>query len=265
MLEFWQYDFMQRALAAGLVVGAVSPALGTFLVVRRQALIGDGLGHIAFAGVAASWLIGLSPLLGALAFTMTAALGIEGLRRRAPGYADTVLGIFFYGGMALAAVFSSLGRASNVNLLSFLFGSILTVSPRDLGLIALLGSLSMGALLFFYRELVSIAFDEETARVGGLPVDCLNLLLALLTAATVSIAMRVVGLLLVAALMVIPVATALRTARSFRALFWQSILWGEISVAAGLIASFYLNLASGGSIVLAAGALFTLALLRRRP
>ena len=258
------YDFMQRALIAGLLVGIICPLIGIFLVLRRQSLIGDGLGHIAFAGVATGWLLDIYPVYTATIFTVSAALGIEELRSRRPAYVDMILAIFFYTGMAIAILFSSMIKTSNVNLVSYLFGSIVTVNLQDLQVIAGLTCSVIVVLMFIYKELIFMTFDEEVAKVSGLPVKKINMVIALLTALTVSVSMRIVGVLLVAALMVIPAAASLQISRSFRATILNAILISEISVIVGLFSSFFLKVASGGTIVLTAVGIFILCFMWRQ-
>lgn len=262
--ELLAMDFMRRAFLAGLLMGAVCPLIGTFLVLRRQSLIGDGLGHIAFAGVALGVLAGVNGVLSAAVACVAGALAIEAIRSRLPEAADLVLAIFFYSGMGLAAIFLGLNRGGGFSLSSLLFGSLLTVSWTDL---CLIGGLALAIVLFiglFYRPLQYLAFDEVCAQVAGLPVARLNLLLALLTALTVALAMRIVGLLLVAAMLVLPVACALQTAKSFAATLGQGVAYGLAMVVIGLTASYYLDLAPGGSIVLTGTLLFALSFLLGR-
>ncbi len=262
--ELWAMDFMRRAFLAGLIMGAVCPLIGTFLVLRRQSLIGDGLGHLAFAGVAAGALAGVNGVLSAAAACIAGALAIEAVRRKLPEAADMVLAVFFYSGMGLAAVFLSLNRAGGFSLSGLLFGSLLTVGPEDLWLI---GALALAIVLFialFYRPLQYLAFDEVCAQVAGLPVGKLNLLLAFLTALTVALSMRIVGLLLVAAMLVLPVAAALQTAKSFAATLKQSVAYGLAAVSLGLTVSYYTDLAPGGSIVLTGGLFFALSFVLNR-
>lgn len=256
MLEMFEMEFMQRAWLAGLIMAVICPLIGSFLVLRRQSLIGDGLGHIAFAGVAGGALWGYSPVLSAAAATILGALAIERVRVRLSDAADMVLAIFFYSGMGLAVIFTGLNKEGGFNLSSVLFGSLMTVSGRDLMIVALLGLCTIIFVVLFYRPLQYLTFDETSARVAGLPVERLNLLLALLTALTVALSMRIVGLLLVSAMLVIPVACALQTARSFAGTIMQSMAYGLLSVALGLTVSYYANLAPGGTIVLTGTALF---------
>ena len=257
MLEMLEMEFMQRAWLAGLIMAVICPLIGSFLVLRRQSLIGDGLGHIAFAGVAGGALWGASPVLSAAAATILGALAIEKVRTKLSDAADMVLAIFFYSGMGLAVIFTGLNKDGGFNLGSILFGSLMMVSSKDLLIVAALGLCTVLFVVLFYRPLQYLTFDEKSAKVAGLPVERLNLLLALLTALTVALSMRIVGLLLVSAMMVIPVACALQTARSFRGTIMQSMLYGLVTVFLGLTISYYVNLAPGGTIVLT-GTLFFL-------
>jgi len=254
--EILQYGFMVRALAAGLMIGTIAPAIGVFLVLRRLSLIADTLAHVSLAGVALGLLTGLHPALGALAVAVIGAAGIERLRVSGRLYGEAALAIFLSGGLALAVVLIGLGRGFTVDLFSFLFGSVTAVQPRDLVITLLLGLAVLGTVTVLYKDLFAITFDEEAARVQGVPVGALNLLMTLLVAVTVVVAMRVVGVLLTSALIVIPAASALRLARSFRSTIFIAIGYALAAVLIGMTASFYLNLAAGAAIVLAAILLF---------
>ncbi len=265
-MEFLQYDFMQRALIGGTIIGLLCPLIGTFVVLRGYALIGDGLGHVAFAGVGAGLLFGIYPVAAAGLLAVVAALGLERLRGAGGSRGDIGLALVFYAGIALAVVAANLARSFNASLLSFLFGSIVTVEPLDLWVIGLLAALVIGTLALLWRALFAVALDEESARVAGLPVGRLNDLIAVFAAVTVVVGMRVVGVLLVAALMVVPVAAALQVAKSFGGCVAGAVAIGLAAVWAGLAASFYLDLAPVATIVLTALALFGLASLAgRRP
>ena len=256
MPEFLQYGFMLRALIAGLMVGAICPAIGLFLVLRRLSLIADTLAHVSLAGVALGLLLGFSPTLGALGVALLGAVGIEQLRASGRLYGEAALAIFLSGGFALAVVLLSFARRFNADLFAYLFGSLLTVSPLDLLLILGLGGLVGATVVIFYKELFAIAFNEELARVAGIRVGAINLLLTLLTALTVVIAMRVVGILLVSAMLVVPTVTALQLSRSFQSALTLAVAFALGAVLLGLGAAYYLNLAAGGAIVLVALALF---------
>ncbi len=256
MPEMFEFDFMRRAFLAGLLIAVICPVMGTFLVVRRQSLIGDGLGHIAFAGVSAGWLLGFQPVLSAALFTVLGAVAIEKVRSLRSEFSDMVLAIFFYTGMALAVVLSSMKGSGGVDLLSFLFGSIVTVSMEEVCIVSGIGLFTIFAIGLFYRQLIYLSFDENAATVSGLPVARLNLLLSVLTALTIAVSMRIVGLLLVSAMMVIPVACALPWRRGFTATMLLAVAAAVAAVLAGLTLSFYADLAPGGAIVLVAALLF---------
>lgn len=256
-------EFMRLAFAAGAVVGVLAPTVGFFLVQREMSLIGDGIGHVAFAGVAAGTLLGISPVWTALVAAVLGAAGIEWLRARRRAAGDQALAIVFYTGIAAGVVLISAAGALNANLFAYLFGSILTVTPTDLAVIAALG---LGALLLvavLLRGLLAVSLDEEGARVAGMPVALANGLVSMLAALTIGVSMRIVGILLIAALMVLPVAAAQRVAWSLRSTIVLGIGIGLSSVLAGLTASYYADLPPGGTIVLAAAALFAAASLRR--
>ncbi len=252
----FEREYMQLALAAGLIVGACAPLIGVFLVQRRMALLGDGIGHLAFAGVAAGLLLEVWPVWSALLVAAGGALAIEWLRNRGTATGDLALALFFYGGIALGIVLISRADAGSVNVLPYLFGSILTVEPGDVWVVVGIGAAIVISVALVGRVLLASVLDPESARVAGLPVDAANSLLAVLTAVTVVAAMRVVGVLLVAALMVLPVASSRLLARSFRGTVVIAVLVGVGSVVVGLAAARGWALAPGGSIVLATVACF---------
>jgi zinc transport system permease protein len=250
-------DFMRRALLAAVLVGLTAPSIGVYLVQRRLALLGDGIGHVTLAGVAAGFLFGTAPIATALVAAVAAAVAIELLRSRGGASGDVALAALFYGGIATGVLLIGLApRASGVNLLSYLFGSVTTVSPGDLRLITGLAVVVLVVLTVAARQLFAVTYDEDLARVAGLPVTALNLLVAVTAAFTVALAMRVVGVLLVSALMVLPVAAAQQVARSFRAAIVWSVGIGVTVAVAGLVAAFYLDVAPGATIVLSALVVF---------
>jgi zinc transport system permease protein len=247
-------DFMRMALATGAIVGLLAPAVGFFLVQRRMSLIGDGIGHVAFAGVALGYLLGISPVATALVASVAGAIAIEWLRARRKTAGDQALALLFYTGIAAGVVLISAAGALNANLFAFLFGSILTVTRDDLLLVAILGAACLGVIAVLYQALVAAALDEEGARVGGVPVGLLNVVLAALAGVTIAVSMRIVGILLIAALMVLPVIAAGRVAWSIRSAILLAMGIGLVSVFAGLTVSYYADLAPGGAIVLTAAA-----------
>jgi zinc transport system permease protein len=260
VVEFLEYDFMRRALVAALLVGLAAPATGIFLVQRRLALIGDGLGHVAVTGVAVGLVLDRAPVLVALVTAMIGAVAIELIRSRREAFAEVALAILFYGGIAGGVVLVTRAPSGGRSLNQYLFGSITTTSASDLVIFAILALVVLMITMALGPALFTVSNDEEFARAGGLPVMPLNLTLAVLTALTVVISMRVVGVLLVSALMVVPVATAALITRSFRATYLGGIVLGSLVSVAGVIASYYLDTPSGGTIVLVAIAVFVIAL-----
>jgi zinc transport system permease protein len=255
----FEREYMQLALGAGVIVGACAPMIGAFLVPKRLSLMGDGIGHLAFAGVAAGLVLEIAPVWMALAVAVVGAAAVERLRAGGRASGDLALALFFYGGIAAGVVLTGLAGSLNADIFSFLFGSILTVKPTDVWLVAALGAGIVGALAITGRALFAVVVDEEAARVAGVPVDRLNTLLAVLTAIVIVAAMRVVGLLLVAALMVLPVGASQQLARSFRATLALGVGIGVVSVVLGLVAARVWGIAAGGAIVLVATAWFAFA------
>ncbi|HHW40460.1 MAG TPA: metal ABC transporter permease [Syntrophomonadaceae bacterium] len=255
MLSMFQYDFMVRALIAGLAAGIVCPAVGVFLVLRRYSFMADTLAHISLAGVALGLWLGvasaLSPFL-TLAVAVCGALLVDRLRTRERVSADALLALMMSGGLALAVVFFGLAGGAPVDVTSYLFGSLLTVGSRDVWLILSVAVCVLLLLALLAKEFYYVCSDEESARVAGLPVDRLNLLFILMVAVTVAVCLRMVGTLLVGALMVIPVLAALLVGRSFRQVVLISVIIGVTATLCGLTASYQLGIAAGGCIVITA-------------
>ncbi|GGS48130.1 ABC transporter [Planobispora rosea] len=261
MIDLLRYDFMQRALIAALLVGLAAPAIGTFIVQRRLALLGDGIGHVALTGVALGFLTGTAPVLTAVVVSVLGAVAIELVRERGRTGGDVALALLFYGGIAGGVLLISLAPGgSNATLMSYLFGSISSVTVQDVWVIALLAAAVLGVVTVFGRELFVLCQDEEVAKASGLPVRFLSLLIAITAALTVVIAMRVVGLLLVSALMVVPVATGQQLTRGFRSTMLLAMLCGMVATVGGLTSSFYVEVPPGALIVLFALGGFVLAL-----
>ncbi|HZE86844.1 MAG TPA: metal ABC transporter permease [Methylomirabilota bacterium] len=264
MLELFQYSFIVRGFEAGIIIALTAPLIGIFLVLRRYSLIADTLSHVSLAGVAIGLLLNINPLLTAIAAAVLSSVAIERLRLSKRVYGESALAIFLSGSLALAIVLISLSHGFNVDLFNYLFGSIVTVKQSDVFLIGGLGIIVLIAVLAFYKELVFITFDEEAAQVNGIPTRFINIVLIVLAALTVALAIPIVGVLLIAALIVIPVVTALQLRKSFK----QTIIIAEIisvfSVIAGIVSSFYLNLSSGGTIVLIALIIFSLVFLFKK-
>lgn len=262
--NIFQYGFLTRGLEAGIIVAVIAPLIGIFLVLRRYSLIADTLAHVSLAGIAIGLLLGINPAVTTLAATILASLGIERLRISKRVYGESALALFLSGSLALAIVLLSLARGFNTNLFNYLFGSIVTVTMSDVYVIAALGVVVIVILATFYKELVYISFDEEAARASGIPTRFINTILIILAALTVSLCIPVVGVLLIAALIVIPIVTALQLRRSFK----STILYAEIislfSVISGIFTSFYLDLSTGGTIVLIMLFVFVVVLVFRR-
>jgi len=234
-----------------------------------MSLIGDGIGHVAFAGVAAGLLLGISPLLTALVAAVLGGVAIEWLRSQRHAAGDQALALVFYTGIAGGVVLVSLAGSLNVNLFQYLFGSILTVTREDVVVVSILCGVGLLSIALLYRALCAVVLDEEGARVAGVPVTPLNVAVAALAAVTVALSMRIVGVLLIAALMVLPVSAAMRVAWSMRSALALSLAGGLVSVLCGLTLAYYADLPPGGTIVLVAAALVLAATfggrLRSRP
>lgn len=257
MTELLDYAFMQRALLAALLVGIAAPAVGIYLVQRRQAIMGDGIGHVALTGVALGFLLSQNPVWTAVVVSSLGAVAMELIRWYGKARGDLALSMLFYGGMAGGVMIINLTpNGSNANLTTYLFGSITTVSPSDVIAVVCLSAFVLAVSLGLRRQLFAVCHDEEFARVTGLPVRLLNLLLAITAAVTVTVAMRVVGLLLVSALMVIPVAAAQQATRGFAATLGLSMVFGVAVTLSGTATSYYVDVPPGASIVVLAIALF---------
>jgi zinc transport system permease protein len=252
----FELEFMRLAFAAGAVVGLLAPAVGFFLVQRRMSLIGDGVGHVAFTGVAAGLILEVSPTAMALAAAVAGAVAIEWLRARRKTAGDQALALVFYTGIAAGIVLVSAAGRLNVDLFAFLFGSILTVTWTDFWTVLALGVAGLAVIGLLYRALAGIVIDEEGARVAGVPVGFLNVVVSALAGITIAVSMQVVGVLLIAALMALPVIAATRVAWSLASTMLLAMAIGLGSVLVGLTLSYYGDLAAGGAIVLVSAAAF---------
>jgi zinc transport system permease protein len=258
-VEVLEFAFMQRALLASLMVGLVAPAVGVFLVQRRLSLLGDGLGHVALTGVAIGVLTSTAPVGTALVAAVLGAVLIELVRAHGRTSGDVALAVLFYGGIAGGVVLLSLApRGQATNLDAYLFGAITTTSTADVAVFAVITVVVLGAVSLLGQRLYAVSDDEEYARAVGLPVLALNVVLAALVASTVVLSMRVVGLLLISALMIIPSAIAQLLARSFRQAVYLACAVGLVVSVAGTTTSYYTGTPSGGTIVLLAIGLFLL-------
>lgn len=244
-----QYAFMQRAFVVGILLAVIIPLIGVVVVLKRLSMIGDALSHTSLAGVALGLILGINPLVGAVAACTVAAFGIEFIRKRIPKYAEISISIIMSVGIGLASVLSGFVKSA-ADFNSFLFGSIVAITDGELWLVVIVSVLVILAFVLFYKELMYISFDEKSARLAGVPVRRINFLVTLLTAVTVSVAARSVGALIVSSLMVIPVACAMQLAVSYKQTVIYSVIFAVLFTVVGLTLSYYLSLKPGGTIVL---------------
>lgn len=248
-MEIFQYDFMIRALIASSVVGLICPLMGVFIVFKRLSLIGDSLSHIALTGIAGATIVGINPIIGSLIASSIAAIIIDKLRKALNEYADLSIAIIMALGVGISGILISISNV-NFDLFSFMYGSIATVNKEDILIIIITALVIVLFIKLFFKELLYITFDEKNARLANIPVKFINTVFMILTAASITITLRIVGVLLVSSLITIPVATSLRLAKSFKGSVAYSILFGEISILSGVIVSFYFDLAPGSTIVI---------------
>ena len=260
MIEMFSYDFMQRAFLAGIIIAILASVSGTFIVLRRYSMMSETLAHSALVGVAVGLVGGYNPLWMAVIVAILSAWLIEYLRSNFSLYSDAVLAIMLSGTLAVAVIVVSLGGALNNSLFSYLFGSILSVSKEDIITISLFGSISLGLLLIYAKELYFVAYDEEVAKTSGLKVIFLNYLLVGIAAVIIALSIRVVGSLLIGALMVIPTASALQYRVGFAKTIFISLIIALLSVVCGMSLSFFFSLPSGATIVLSVLVLFIFSL-----
>lgn len=249
-MDILQYDFMRRALIIGIIVSLNCSTIGLFLVLRRFSMVGDTISHVALAGVALGMVTGIYPIYSAVVVSIIASIGIEKLRKSYREYSELALSIVLAAGIGIASLLISLDQANTNGIMSYLFGSIALVTKQDLIMISVIGSIILLMVMFFYRALFYITFDEESAKYAGISVNKVNIFFSVLIALTITLSMRIVGILLVSSLMVLPVATSLQIAKSFKSALIFSNIFGLLAVVSGLIISFYLDLAPGGSIVI---------------
>jgi zinc transport system permease protein len=264
MLDLFSYSFIIRGFEAGLIIAVIAPLIGIFLVLRRYSLIADTLSHVSLAGIAIGLLLQINPLLSAIGVSVLSSVLIERLRVSKRVYSETALSIFLSGSLALAIVLMSLNKGFNVNIFNYLFGSLVTVKQSDIVIIGVLGAIVLAAVIAFYKELVFTTFDEEAAQVSGIPTKLISMLLIILSALTVSLAIPIVGVLLISAMIVIPVVTALQYKMSFLRTLLLAEAVSICSVIFGIIFSFYANLSTGGTIVLITILLFIIAFVGKK-
>lgn len=257
--DLFQYEFLQNAFITGMIIGIIAPLLGVFIVVRRLSLIADALSHVTLAGIAASLLlekklllVGLNPLYLGMTFSVVGALFIEKLRAVYKYFQELAIPIILSGGIGLAVIFISLADGFNTDLFSYLFGSVSAVSRADLYTILVISLFVVGIIFLLYKELFILSFDEEHAKASGIAVKRIHFIFIIMVALVIAASMRVVGILLVSSLMTLPVATSIRIAKGFKQTILYSVLLGEASVLGGLVLSYYIDLAPGGTIVMIA-------------
>lgn len=264
-MDAWlAYGFLQRAFVAGVFVAIACAILGLFVVLRRDAMMGHGLAHVTFGGVALGLFLHVLPLAVALLTAVAAAWGIIKLKEKAGLHSDTAIGIFSTAGLAIGIALASLAHSFTVDLMSYLFGDILAIEPIEVWLSILLAIIVVGSILANYHQLMFLTFDKEAASASGIKPDRLDLLLTILTAVTVVLGMKVVGLLLVTGLLIIPAAASLQLASNFKQTLWISSLVSLVSVAGGLILAIALDFPPASSIVLLSFLFFGSFLLIRR-
>lgn len=264
MLDLFNYSFMIRGFEAGIIIAIIAPLIGIFLVLRRYSLIADTLSHVSLAGIAIGLLLKVNPLVTAVIAAVASSIAIERLRISKRIFGESALSIFLSGSLALAIVLIGFAGGFGVDLFSYLFGSITTVKQVDVYIIAVLGILVIASIIAFYKELVYVTIDEEAAKVSGIPTKFINILLIILSAFTVALSIPIVGVLLISALIVIPVVSALQLKKSFLATIIYAQGFSLFSVISGIIFSFYLNIPAGGTIVIMTLVIFISTMLLKR-
>lgn len=267
LADFIQYDFLRYTLFTGLLIGIIAPLLGAFLVVRRLSLLADALSHVTLAGIAFGLFLEktllipfITPLVSGMGFSIIGAVLIEKLRSIYKAYEEIGIPIILSSAVGLTVIFISLADGFNADLFNFLFGSVSAISRFDFLLVLVISIVVIVLIIAFYKELLTLSFDEEHAVVSGIQAKGIHLLFIIITALVIAASIRIVGVLLVSALMTLPVAAAMRFASSFKMLILYSILFAETSVIIGLISGYYLSIPPGGTIVMVAVLILLLAL-----
>jgi zinc transport system permease protein len=266
LTDFFQYDFLRYTFLTGILIGIIAPLLGTFIVVRRLSLIADALSHVTLAGVAFGlmtqklFMISFSPLYSGMLFSVIGSILIEKLRSVYKSFQELAIPIILSAGVGLSVIFISIANGFNTDLFGYLFGSVSAVSKHDFLMIFLIFILVVSIIALFYKELFTLSFDEEHATISGIHTKRIHLLFIVLTALVIAASMRIVGVLLVSALMTLPVAAAMRIAKGFKQMMYLAILFGEISVIIGIILGYYLSIPPGGTIVMVAVSILLIAI-----
>ncbi len=249
-MSIFSYPFMQRALFIGIIISVICSSMGLFLVLRRFSMVGDTLSHTALAGVAIGMIANIYPVYTAIITTLAASFVVEKLRKEYKEYAELSLAIVMAAGIGAASLLISIGKNKTIGIMNYMFGSISLVTEEDLKIALVLGIAIIAIILLFFRTLFYITFDETDAKLRGIPIKKLNTLFAMLVAITITLSMRIVGILLVSSMMTVPVAISIQIAKSFKQAFIYTNIFGMLSVVIGLISSFYLDVAPGGAIVI---------------
>ena len=264
ILRLFEFQFFQNALLGGTIAALACAWVGLFLILRKEAMIGDGIAHAAFGGIAVGLLLGINPILTALFVSILAVLGISYMRRRGLAQSDSAIAVMLAVGFSLGLIIISLAGGFNIELFNFLFGSILTIDQTDLIIVSILGISTIIVLGTFYKELLSITFDEEGARLMGIPVRPLSLAFNLLVAITIVLSIKIIGVILVVALLVLPGLSALQLNLSFKGTTIIAIVFGIISMFMGIIFSAVYNVATSGVIVFTAAGIFLIVAIYRK-
>ncbi len=264
IFNFLQYAFIQKAFLAGIFVAITCSALGLFLVLRKMSLIGDGLSHVSFGAIALGLFFGLYPFYVAVPVVIIASVLILKISEKARIYGDASIGIVSAVGIAGGVILASASGGFNVDLFSYLFGNILSISTSEVIFSIILSLLVLSLIFFFYWDLFSVTFDEEYAKTTGTKTDFINYLLVILTSINVVLSVKVVGVLLVSALLIIPAATALQLSRNFKTAIFIAALVSLLSVVAGITTSFFLDFPAGATIVMTSAIFFALSLVYKK-
>jgi len=260
MIDLLQYEFMRNALMTALLASVACGIVGTYVVVKRIVFISGGIAHTAFGGVGLGYYLGINPLWAVTPFTLAASILIGVISQKSKIAEDTLIGIFWSVGMALGVIFIGLTPGYAPDLFSYLFGNILTVPMGDLYILILLDAVIVAVALLFYREFQALAFDQEYAEASGLPVFWLNILLLALIGLTVVVLIRIVGIILVIALLTIPAATSRLFVDDLKKMMLISIILAGVFTILGLVFSYYFNVASGAAIIIISGMAYLLAM-----
>ncbi|QLH74517.1 MAG: metal ABC transporter permease [Methanomassiliicoccales archaeon] len=254
--DMFSYTFVQNGLIGGVAAAVTCAALGVFIVLKRASLIGEGVAHLSFGGIAIGLFAGLYPLYTALALSIVGTLAISYLHKKRIVYSETAIGILFSFGLAVGAVLAKMAGGFSVDLFQYLFGDILTISHQDMLLMVVLTFVVMSFVAALYKELMLLTFDEQGSRLSGVPVGALDLVFNIMVALAVVVSIKIVGSLLVSSLIILPAATALQLSRSFRSTMVMALGLSVVSVVSGLFMSFFYDIATGGAIVLTSTAFF---------